>query len=72
MTEDCLTLNVYVPRSLNLNDSTNPPTEKLPVMIWIHGGFFFRGYNWNPDNDARWLAEATNTIIVAINYRVGM
>ena len=32
MSENCLTLNIYVPRSLQSNSS-----EKLPIMIWVHG-----------------------------------
>ena len=38
MTEDCLMLNIFVPRSFHGSD-----TEKLPVMIWIHGGAFVSG-----------------------------
>ena len=43
--EDCLTLNVWVP--------TKPSAAKLPVMVWIYGGGFvgrnhFRGAaGWN-------------------------
>jgi para-nitrobenzyl esterase len=30
--EDCLSLNVYRPAALE-------PSERLPVMLWIHGGW---------------------------------
>jgi para-nitrobenzyl esterase len=35
--EDCLTLNVYVP---NVDRETGP---LLPVMVWVHGGGFAVG-----------------------------
>ena len=38
MTEDCLMLNIFVPRSFHDNKA-----EKLPVMVWIHGGAFVSG-----------------------------
>ena len=34
--EDCLYLNVYVPE-------VDPPSEPLPVMVWIFGGSFTYG-----------------------------
>ena len=33
-TDDCLVLNVYVP----LKDNQKVLDQKIPVMIWIHGG----------------------------------
>uniref|UniRef100_A0A6B2L2M5 Carboxylic ester hydrolase n=1 Tax=Arcella intermedia TaxID=1963864 RepID=A0A6B2L2M5_9EUKA len=60
MSEDCLYLNIYVPRT--------PATTPLPVMIWIHGGAFTTGsgsyYNGTH------LAQR-GVIVVTINYRLG-
>ena len=38
-TEDCLRLNIFVPRDFQ----SLSPTDKLPVMIWLHGGAFVQG-----------------------------
>lgn len=62
--EDCLFLNVYAPRrAFQANKS-------LPVFIWIHGGSLWvgQGSDYNP----RKLALEGNTIVVTINYRLGM
>jgi para-nitrobenzyl esterase len=60
MSEDCLTLNVWSPAG----------AERLPVMVWIHGG----GYN-NGSGTAE-LYDGTNlarrgVVVVTINYRLG-
>jgi len=34
--DDCLTLNVYVP-------DTEPPEDGFPVLAWIHGGWLVKG-----------------------------
>ncbi|XP_076110514.1 carboxylesterase 1C-like isoform X1 [Mytilus galloprovincialis] len=60
MSEDCLVLNIYVPRNLN---------ESLSVMVWIHGGGFLTGYGHQYDGGK--LAMEGNFIIVTINYRLG-
>ena len=38
-TEDCLRLNIFVPRDFQSASAT----DKLPVMIWLHGGAFVQG-----------------------------
>ena len=38
-TEDCLALNIFVPRDFQSASAT----DKLPVMVWIHGGAFSQG-----------------------------
>lgn len=57
--EDCLTLNLYVPANA-------PPG--LPVMVEIHGGGFVIG---TPPNGAH-LAASGHVIVVSIHYRLGI
>jgi para-nitrobenzyl esterase len=61
--EDCLYLNVTVPRS-----EARTHTRR-PVMVWIHGGDFESGAG--SDYDARVLAPAGDVVVVTINYRLG-
>ncbi len=60
--EDCLNLNIYLPKN---ND------DKLPVMLWIHGGGFQIGSGSLPEYEASQLSEIGKVIIVTINYRLG-
>lgn len=62
--EDCLTLNVFSPRSA-LRDGS-----KLPVMFWIHGGANVLGSAQNFDGSL--LASDQNVVVVTINYRLGL
>jgi para-nitrobenzyl esterase len=57
--EDCLTLNLYVPQGQKAG---------LPVMVEIHGGGFLIGA---PPNGAH-LAATGRVIMVAIHYRLGI
>lgn len=61
MSEDCLTLNVFAPKS-----KADGP---LPVMVFIHGGAFLAGGSFS--YDAKALREAGNMVIVTLNYRLG-
>ena len=60
--EDCLTLNIWTP--------ANTPTERLPVMVWIHGGGFVGGSGSNPLFDGESLARR-GIVVVTLNYRLG-
>ena len=62
--EDCLSLNVYVPRQ---DGSTSDP---LPVMFWIHGGSF--SFSSGADTPGDILSTFGNVIVVTINYRLGV
>ncbi|XP_076813222.1 crystal protein-like [Clavelina lepadiformis] len=66
--EDCLRLNVFIPPSV---DFLLPSNEKLPVMVWLHGGAFFAGSGTSNVYDATRLSNQTNTVIVTVNYRLG-
>ena len=58
--EDCLTLNVFTPKQTG---------EKLPVLVWIHGGSLFVGQG--ADYDPSLLVEQ-GAVVVTINYRLGL
>ena len=60
--EDCLTLNVWTPARLDAS-------ERLPVMVWIHGGGFAVGSGAEPRYDGGELA-ARGIIVVTVNYRL--
>ncbi|KAL5010044.1 hypothetical protein ScPMuIL_012349 [Solemya velum] len=61
--EDCLFVNVWTP--------TLDPTAKLPVMVWIHGGFnVWLSGNWPDYSPSEKLAYDTNVVYVSMNYRL--
>ena len=60
--EDCLTLNVWTPAKSS--------GDRLPVMVWIHGGGFnFGSVTW-PRVDGTNLARR-GVVVVSFNYRLG-
>ena len=61
MSEDCLYLNIWTPAEV---------TEKLPVLMWIHGGAYMHGYGSEATMDGENFAKK-GVILVTINYRVG-
>ncbi|NXP13563.1 SASB hydrolase, partial [Thinocorus orbignyianus] len=63
MSEDCLYLNVYTPVS-------SEKQEKLPVIVWIHGGGLIFGAASTYDGSA--LAALDNVVVVTIQYRLGI
>ncbi|MDJ0345842.1 carboxylesterase family protein [Streptomyces sp. H10-C2] len=62
VSEDCLYLDVYRPWSAR-------PGERLPVLLWIHGGAYSQGTG--TQFGGRTMADLTHTIVVSINYRLG-
>ncbi|KAH8040865.1 hypothetical protein HPB51_013035 [Rhipicephalus microplus] len=60
MSEDCLTLNLYVPDSGD--------TGRLPVIVWLPGEGF--DYAIARQFDGSYLAVHSNAIVVTVNYRV--
>ena len=61
--EDCLYLNVWTP--------ARSGAEKLPVMVWIHGGGFQAGSASEPRQDGGRLARR-GVVVVSLNYRLGV
>jgi para-nitrobenzyl esterase len=61
--EDCLYLNIWTP---GLDDA------RRPVMVWIHGGGFTSGSGSSLAYNGRTLSTRGNTVIVTINYRLGL
>jgi para-nitrobenzyl esterase len=63
--EDCLFLNVWTPRAAALRH------ERLPVMVFIHGGYFVLGAGSLPIYDGAFLAASGDVVVVTLNYRLG-
>ena len=66
--EDCLTLNVWVP---NISVRPEDPMMKLPVMVWIYGGGFQAGATSEQRQDGSVLAQQ-DVVVVSMNYRLGI
>jgi para-nitrobenzyl esterase len=61
ISEDCLYLNVWTPAL--------GAAERLPVMVWIHGGGFAVGSGAEPRYDGANLA-AKGIVVVTLNHRL--
>ena len=60
--EDCLTVNVFAPRDAKKSD-------RLPVMVFIHGGAFVGGASLQYEGQN--LSEAGHLVLATMNYRLG-
>ncbi|XP_048829098.1 carboxylesterase 3 [Brienomyrus brachyistius] len=63
VSEDCLYLNVYTP-------SDRSAEERLPVMVWIHGGGL--AFGGAAKIDASALVAYQHVVVVVIQYRLGI
>ena len=61
--EDCLVLNIWRPAAIEKN-------EKLPVLVWIHGGGFLNGSSAAAIYDGSAFARQ-GLVVVSLNYRLG-
>ena len=43
--EDCLSLNIYVPKSSLMSQTEDAFSDNLPVLVYFHGGAFVVGSN---------------------------
>jgi len=62
VSEDCLYLNVWSPAIGS--------SEKLPVMVYVHGGSNRSGWSWEPNYHGHALAQ-NGVVVVSIAYRLG-
>lgn len=67
LSEDCLYLNVWRPAR---GGGAQTKSEKLPVLVWIHGGGYVNGGSWDPLTDGATLARG-GLVVVTFNYRLG-
>lgn len=63
MSEDCLYLNVWTPKG--------SAADKLPVLVYFHGGGFTSGDGSEPRYDGANLASR-GVVAVTVNYRLGV
>ncbi len=59
--EDCLYLNMWMPAG---------PIKKRPVFVWFYGGSNRYGYAGDELYDGAELAKSTDSIVIAVNYRL--
>ncbi len=63
LSEDCLFLNVW--------STAKTAQDKLPVMVWIHGGAFTGGSGTVPLYDGEAMSRK-GVVFITINYRLGI
>jgi para-nitrobenzyl esterase len=61
--EDCLYLNVWT--------TAKSAQDRLPVMVWIHGGGFTRGSGASRTYEGELLARK-GVVVITFNYRLGI
>lgn len=63
MSEDCLYLNIWTPANIG--------EEKLPVLVFYHGGSLLSGQSWFEHYDGEYLASQ-GIIVVTVAYRLSL
>ena len=63
--EDCQNLSITMPGDVR-------PDEKLPVMVWIHGGSYTTGSGDLAIFDPTRLVAENRVIVVSVTYRLGL
>ncbi|XP_052792727.1 cholinesterase 1-like isoform X2 [Mya arenaria] len=64
VSEDCLYLNLFVPRTNSINPS--------PTLFWIYGGSYVYGSATLDIYDGRYLAAKESVIVATVQYRMGV
>lgn len=63
--EDCLRLSVTLPADTAAGD-------RLPVLVWIHGGAYVWGAGDAPVFDPATIAVEQGLVVVSVTYRLGL
>ena len=63
--EHCQALSITLPADL-------APGERLPVMVWIHGGSYVNGAGDLAVYDPRSLVVEQRVVVVTVTYRLGV
>ncbi|XP_074596365.1 carboxylesterase 1E-like [Brevipalpus obovatus] len=63
--ENCLFINIFLP------EKSFTENESLPVMVFIHGGYFIQGAGNFDSLSPNPLVAIHNIVIVSFNYRLG-
>lgn len=63
--EQCQRLSVTLPHDLHVD-------ERLPVMVWIHGGSYTTGAGDADIMDPARLVAEQRVVVVAVTYRLGL
>ncbi|WP_411339838.1 carboxylesterase family protein [Sphingopyxis sp. J-6] len=63
ISEDCLIVNVWSPADRKRD-------ERLPVMVWLHGGGYGFGSSYDGGYDGSHLAKGERVVVVSLNHRL--
>lgn len=63
--EDCQRLSITLPAGL-------APGERVPVMVWLHGGSYTSGSGDLAIFDPKALVAENRVIVVSVTYRLGL
>ncbi|TGD80856.1 carboxylesterase family protein [Hymenobacter wooponensis] len=63
--EDCLRLSLTLPADCG-------PDERLPVIVWVHGGSYVSGAGDLPMYSPAALVQEQRVVFVAVTYRLGL
>ncbi|KAF9772109.1 hypothetical protein IL306_010226 [Fusarium sp. DS 682] len=71
-TEDCLRLSVFAPENA-VSGKKGVEAERLPVIIWVHGGgYMIGGINVPYQLAQPWVRRSQKHIVVQIQYRLNL
>ncbi|KAF4958375.1 hypothetical protein FGADI_2541 [Fusarium gaditjirri] len=71
-TEDCLRLSLFAPKNA-IAAKRDAKAERLPVVIWVHGGgYMIGGINVPYQLAQPWVQRSQKHIVVQVQYRLNI